>query len=122
MNYWARIKIILLNPRINIALLIALLFVFGYIYWNFNQSFYRQWLKQEKSFIYYIKPGRSAYQVVIGDLLGVNALAQERALGLVKSNNDTQDSLIVIPTLTKYFKGNGSNSKTIQRFLNYDSP
>ena len=103
MSIWERVKNILLSPLINFIVLILLLLALGFVYWQYDYKYYSNWIKQEKSFTYYIKPGKSDYKLIVGDLLGTNYLGQQKAENLVRSGIDPAQSLIVIPTLTKKF-------------------
>jgi len=91
-----------LLKKIFIFLLPILIFTIALYYYQvreFNKSINTQFIKQELSFPYYLKPGAGSYQLLLGDLNGLNKEAYYELLEFTKGSFSKEPSLLVVPSL-----------------------
>ena len=73
-----------------------------YFYQNrqFNQKINTEFIKQQLSFPYYLKPGKDiGYSMLLGDLNGLNRNAYESLLALITGTYGTKNSWVIVPSI-----------------------
>jgi len=69
---------------------------------RFYQSIGTAFIRQELSFPYYFKPGKSEFRLILGDMNGLNFQGYTDTLKMPNQEYPDKDSIIVVPSILPY--------------------